>query len=86
MLCIKTGALVYLDNYGEIVRGDLFAKDEFNGQPVIALLRVCERDVGGSFAHAFINRVDNWFDKAKTSGAQNSTLIGRMTSFDYEGL
>lgn len=94
MECIKTGCLAYLDNYGEVVRGDLFSLTakasakypSSTDEQDQVLMRVCERNVPGDASHAFINRVDFWFDEDKTSGSQNSTLIGRMSRFNYEGL
>ncbi len=88
MICIKTGALAYLDNYGEVVRGDLFCEREPLGEEVYLpiLMRVCERNVPGDASHAFISNIQLWFDENKTSAAQSSTLIGTMTRFNYDGL
>ena len=94
MECIKTGCLAYLDYYGEVVYGDLFqlsgksvaeyGNDDWDSVQV--LMRVCQRNVPGDASHAIISRVDMWFDEGKTSGSQSSTLIGRMSRFNYEGL
>lgn len=91
--CIKTGCTAYLDPYGEVVHGDLFAYVDPRGEslnlPVI--MRVCERDIGGSFAHAFISTIDLWWDERDTDlpnhgMPHNSTLAGTMTRFNYNGL
>lgn len=78
MECIKTGGLAYLDNYGEVVRGDIF---RVSGN--IVLIRVCERNVPGDASHAFISIVNSWFDENKPG---TSTLIGTMTQFNYDGI
>lgn len=87
MECIKTGCLAYIDYYGEVVRGDLFMLVEHESpNRSLVLMRVCERNVPGDASHAFISNVEHWFDEHKTSGGQSSTLIGRMSRFNYEGL
>lgn len=85
MYCIKTGCLAYLDNYGEIVRGDLFCNNipEEREVHLQVLMRVSQRNIPGDATNAFIVQIDHWFDEM-TSPV--STLIGTMTQFDYNGL
>ena len=82
LTCIKTGCTAYLDPYGEMLHGDLFQVDDTD----VVLMRVCARDVGGTHAHAYIDTFTHWFDAERTSGTHNSTLVGRMTKFNYDGL
>lgn len=88
MHCIKTGCTAYLDPYGEVVHGDLFADTDnienlMHFENPLILMRISTRDIGGSFAHAFISSIDQWFDESK-SGV--STLVGRISAFNYDGL
>lgn len=88
MHCIKTGCTAYLDPYGEVVHGDLFALEPHEDvitedSPALILMRISTRDIGGSFSHAFISSIDQWFDEDKPGV---STLVGRMSAFNYDGL
>lgn len=80
MECIKTGCVAHLENYGELVRRDLFRIHNN-----LVFMRVCQRNLPNQPHHANIYRVNFWFDEAKTSGAQNSSLFGNMDRFDYDG-
>jgi hypothetical protein len=81
MECIKTGCVAHLEPYEEYVYGDLFRLHNN-----LMLMRVCERQMEAPARwHTRIYKVEYWFDETRTSGEQNSTLIGRMDQFLYEG-
>lgn len=87
MICEKTGCHAYIEAYGEYLYGDLFRANN------VYLMRVCQisHEPLGPRLHAAFrgNSPMQWFDKDKTSGEQNSTLV--FTSvvgsvwFDYAG-
>lgn len=86
MKCIKTGCLAYLVEYGEYVYGDAF--ESARGDLVIRCA-MAGRDASQfpGKRHFTVEKVDEWFDRYKTSMDRNSTLIAKQaTNHGYEGV
>lgn len=96
MSCIKTGCLVYLDQYGEWVYGDAF---EFANQVLViravAVARTLEEMVNdgyGSKRHFTINEIAEWFDRPSNRSprkqADVSTIVsvGGWINHGYQGI
>lgn len=82
--CVKTGADVYLREYGEYVHGDayMFGDD--------LVLRICSRGhakpVSGKI-HFTVEKIAQWFDDRHTSESRNSTLLAWVyVDHGYEGI
>lgn len=75
MICEKTGAVVYLEQYGEAVRGDAFRLGDH------LLIRVNNKSRGyqSDVHHYRVGNVCNWFDENAPIG----TIIA--DSFVYHG-
>lgn len=71
--CIKTGCLVWLEEYDEWAYGDAYEGDDF------FVFRLCERRFtefpGLPRKHFTIHRIAHWFDEQGTSQQNNSTLL-----------
>jgi hypothetical protein len=89
--CIKTGAVAYLDEYGEWVYGDahvycgvLVFRSVYRTRDIEDLAQF------GNVRHFTILRLTDWWDERKTSMPQNSTLIAEPFLWcqdgDYEGI
>jgi hypothetical protein len=86
MTCIKTGAVAYLDEYGEWLYGDAHSYDG------VLLFRSVyrTRSVGdlaqfGNARHMTVLRVADWWDEQKTSMGQNSTVISQQGHWGMNG-
>jgi hypothetical protein len=99
MTCIKTGCVVYLQDYGEWIYGDAFSYGspsylaERNGVLLIRVVlrtrNVTEIAQFGNVRHFTVTRVREWWDEDKTSMQQNSSLIstnGNWQNHGYDGI
>lgn len=82
--CIKTGAHVRLSCYNEWLYGDVFKTSQGS-----LIMRVCERSREPiiKVKHFTIMSYDVWFDKNKTSGDRNSTIVAEgFIEHGYQGI
>lgn len=84
MSCVKTGASIFLVDYGLYAYGDAFRFGDHY------LFRVCHvGEPAASVKHFSVANHTEWFDRHKESSDRSSTLVVPATSvFDhgYEGV
>lgn len=78
--CEKTGAHIYLYEYGEWARCDVFRT---NGGALIARIAVYERHPLQKVVHYRIDKIDEWWDRDSIHGI--STLLSDHGGFEYLG-
>lgn len=85
--CVKTGCVVWLEEYNEWAYGDAFEGDDF------FIFRLCQRRFdhfpGQTRQHFTVHRIAHWFDDHRTSQEINSTLVAyaqHVENFGYEGV
>lgn len=82
--CVKTGAVVWLEEYQEWAYGDAFEGDDF------FVFRLCQRGFAPvrSRKHFTVHQIAHWWDADRTSTETNSTLIAyaqHVENHGYEG-
>ncbi len=87
--CVKTGCVVYLEQYGSWIYGDAF---RYDGVLVIRAVYEChvptDPNIGG-VRHFTVKSVADWWDERRTSMRQNSTLLALpdcWINHGYEGI
>ena len=83
--CVKTGCVVWLEEYSEWAYGDAFEGEGF------FVFRLCQRGYIPvyHYKHFTVHKIAHWWDDQRTSMDVNSTLIAYDLYVDnhgYEGV
>lgn len=90
--CIKTGALICVEEHKEFAYGDAFEL-EIDGGPgsliQVYFFRLVARSyepINGGLLHFTVHSIDQWWDDNKTSMEHTSTLVATsVTNHGYQG-
>lgn len=91
MTCIKTGCLVYLEQYGEYVYGDAFEVSSVLVLRIVARYLASDTELvqHGVMRHITVNRISEWWDKELTSQNNVTVLVAPpfgWTNHGYDGV
>lgn len=83
--CVKTGCVVWLEEYSEWAYGDAFEGDDF------FIFRLCQRGFKplANRKHFTIHQIARWWDDHRTSQEVNSTLVAyaqHVENHGYDGV
>ena len=81
MTCMKTGAEIYIDQYGEWAHCDAFV---VNGVAVFRIVQTSREPMADKI-HYTVHSVDEWFDKDSIVSTLISTL-GGWTNHGFDGM
>jgi hypothetical protein len=79
--CTKTGAHLYLEEYGLYAYGDAF--ETTGGQAVFRIVQVGQQPIQ-SRIHYTVHEIEEWFDRHVRTG-ETSTLIAKLDGFQSHG-
>jgi len=81
MQCIKTGAHIYIAQYGEFAICDVFELQGVNLFRIAGTSREPMRDV----IHFNVVDVAQWFDREATDGRDSTMISACAANFGYDG-
>ena len=83
MQCVKTGAHVFLEEYGSWVYGDAF---QYGGALFVNAV-YAGHDPARPVKHYTAHRIDHWFNESRTSEAAPSVLVvAGWSDHGYDGV